>query len=379
MNRTFYLFFIFLSTGICAQGLKTVNLRQTGLEDNKVSKMVMTGVYDKVKTPYKYGLALVAPTGDKKMDCPTVYRKGKDWFMTYIIYDGRGYETWLAKSADLLHWTTKGRLLSFTDSLSADSARWDANQKAGYNALTDDRWGGSYQLQPYRGKYWMSYIGGNSRGYESGILSIGMAYTDKDPTTVHEWHRLDKPILTVKDSGVSWWDNHTLYKSCVVRDEQRLTGHPFILYYNANGDSVNKEGSERIGMAVSDDMTHWTRLGRNPVLDHHTGITGDAYIQKMGNLWVMFYFGAFWQGKTGAFNRFACSYDAVHWTDWTGPDLIASSESYDEVFAHKSFVINYQGIVYHFYCAVDKKDNRGIAVATSVDKGKSGLHFSASK
>jgi beta-galactosidase len=110
-------------------------------------------------------------------------------------------------------------------------------------------------------------------------------------------------------------------------------------------------------------------------LDHLTGITGDPYIQKIGDLYVMFYFGAFWQGKGGAFNRMACSYDLVHWTDWTGPDLIASSEPYDEVFAHKSFVINYKGVVYHFYCGVDKKGNRGIAVATSKDMGKSELEF----
>ena len=347
---------------------------------NTVSEKTMGEVYEKIKTPYKYGMVLVPPDKGKKMDCPTIFRKGKGWYMTYIIYDGRGYETWLAKSPDLLHWATEGRILSFTDSSSADSARWDANQKAGYNALEDSRWGGGYQLQPYQGKYWMSYFGGNTRGYEAGILSEGMAFTEKDPSTVHEWQRLDKPILTVKDTNVAWWDNHTMYKSWVIWDKQGLTGHPFILYYNANGDSVNKKrGSERIGMAVSDDMVHWTRPRRDPVLDHLTGITGDPYIQKMGNLWVMFYFGAFWQGTHGAFNRFACSYDGVHWTDWTGPDLISSSEPYDEVFAHKSFVIKYKGVVYHFYCAVDKKDHRGIAVATSADKGKSDLEFYTDK
>ncbi|WP_431210825.1 hypothetical protein ACQ86N_33435 [Puia sp. P3] len=71
----------------------------------------------------------------------------------------------------------------------------------------------------------------------------------------------------------------------------------------------------------------------------------------------------------------ACSYDLQHWTDWTGPDLIQSSEPYDEVFAHKSFVVKYMGVVYHFYCGVDKKGNRGIAVATSKDLGKSGLSY----
>ena len=348
-------------------GSGNFNFRVQG--GNTVSQKKMAEVYEEVKTPYKYGLVMAPPDKSKKMDCPTVFHKGEDWFMTYIIYDGRGYETWLAKSRDLLHWNSLGRILSFTDTTSADSARWDANQKAGYNSLEDMQWGGSYRLQPYKGKYWMSYFGGNTKGYEAGILSEGIAYTDKDPSTVHEWQRLDRPVLTVKDTDVAWWDNHTMYKSWVIWDKPAITGHPFVMYYNANGDSVNKKrGSERIGMAVSDDMIHWKRPRRDPVLDHLTGITGDPYIQKIGDLYVMFYFGAFWRGKGGAFNRFACSYDLVHWTDWTGPDLIESSEPYDEVFAHKSFVVKYKGTVYHFYCAVDKNGNRGIALATSTDK-----------
>lgn len=34
--------------------------------------------------------------------------------MTYIVFDGQGYETWLAKSKDLLNWETQGRIMTFT-------------------------------------------------------------------------------------------------------------------------------------------------------------------------------------------------------------------------------------------------------------------------
>jgi predicted GH43/DUF377 family glycosyl hydrolase len=331
---------------------------------NTISEKTMDAVYQKIKTPFKYGLVLTPSDKNKKMDCPSIFRKGDAWYMSYIIYDGRGYETWLAKSPDLLHWTTTGRILSFSDT--TNSAPWDANQKAGYISLQDPAWGGTYQLQQYNGKYWMPYFGGTSKGYEAGTLSISMAFTDKNPAEPIEWQRLGHPILTPHDSTVSWWDNHTMYKSWVVWDKQKHTGHPFLLYYNANGDSLDKKrGAERIGIAVSDDMIHWSRFGHDPLLDHGTGITGDPYIQKMGDIYVLFYFGAFWKGTHAAFNRFACSYDLIHWTDWTGPDLIEPSEPYDEVFAHKSFVINYKGIIYHYYCAVDKKGNRAIALATS--------------
>lgn len=341
---------------------------------NKVPDKVMQQIYEQVKTPYKYGLAIVPADNSKKVDCPTVFRKSGKWYMSYLVFNGRGYETWLAKSDDLLHWVTQGRLMSFSD-----TTNWDNNQKAGYVALEDYKWGGSYQLQKYDGKYWMSYFGGHDRGYEKGLLSIGIAYTTQDPSTPHEWTRLDHHVLSSADTNVSWWDNHTQYKETVIWDKSRLTGHQFVMYYNANGDSVDKKrGAERIGIATSDDMLHWQRYGKQPVLNHGPGITGDPWVQKIGNVYVMFYFGAFWKtGPGGVFNRFACSYDLVHWTDWTGGKLIQSSEPYDNEFAHKSCVIYWRGTVYHFYCAVDKTQQRGIAVATSKDMGKSTLNFVA--
>src|SRR5262249_45338396 len=132
---------------------------------------------------------------------------------------------------------------------------------------------------------------------------------------------------------------------------------------------------ERIGMAVSNDMLHWKRFGIEPVMHHPMGITGDAVVQKMGGVWVMFYFGAFWQGRKKGFNRFSCSYDLINRTDGTGPDLIPPSDPFDDKFTHKPYLIKYNGVVYHFYCAVNKKNQRGIAVATSKDMGKSEQDF----
>ena len=343
-------------------------------EKNKVPQAKMQEIYEQVKTPFKYGLVIAPDDNSQKIDCPTVFRKGSNWFMTYLIFNGRGYETWLAESKDLLHWATKGRIMSFSD-----TTNWDNNQKAGYAALEDLKWGGSYELQKYNGKYWMSYFGGHERGYEKGALALGMAYTDKDPSTVHEWTRLDHPILTPTDKDVSWWDNHIQYKETVIWDKSKLTGHPFVMYYNANGDSLDKKrGAERIGMAVSDDMINWKRYGKDPVMNHGPGITGDPDIQKIGDVYVMFYFGAFWKtGPGGVHNRFAASYDLVNWTDWTGDKLIQSSEPYDNEFAHKSSVVYWKGTVYHFYCAVDKAQQRGIALATSKDLGKSEVNFVA--
>jgi len=342
---------------------------------NPVPAEKMEQIYQEVKTPYKYGLVMVPQDKDHKMDCPTIFRKGKFWFMTYLIFSGRGYETWLAKSKDLLTWENQGKLLSF-----GDSGLWDDNQKAGYNALLDIKWGGNYSVNRFDDKYWMSYFGGKEKGYEVEPLSIGMAYAKKHPAVLQAWNRLDKPVLTSADVDVRWWENRNkLFKSTVIEDKKRLTGHRFVMYYNAVGDSLanNKKTRwyERIGMAVSEDMVHWQRFNENPVVHHPVGITGDAVIQQMGDYYVMFYFGAFWQDRKGAFNRFAVSTDLTNWTDWTGNNLIESSEKYDELYAHKSFVLKYKGVVYHFYCAVNKQDQRGIALATSKDLGKSTVKF----
>ncbi len=354
------------------QWMFSVNLFCQTLTEN-IPEEVMEGIYLEIKTSYKYGLVVVPPDPTRKFDCPTVFRKGHMWYMTYLVFDGRGYETWLARSRDLLRWETLDKILSFSD-----STTWDDDQKAGYPSLQDHRWGGTYKLRRYNKKYWMSYFGGSTRGYERGLLSVGMAFTGKDPATAHEWQRLDKPVLMATDADARWWENNTIYKNTVIWDKDEMTGYPFVMFYNARGDSINpRRGAERIGMAVSDDMVHWKRFGKAPVINHHRGICGDAVIQKEGDVWIMFYFGAFWPTRkdADAFNRFACSYDLVNWTEWKGEDLIAPSEPYDNWFAHKSSVVKFKGVVYHFYCAVNEDEDRGIAVATSVDLGKSGKNF----
>ncbi|WP_372772531.1 hypothetical protein [Mangrovibacterium sp.] len=341
-----------------------------------VSQQKMEEIYKEVKTPYKYGLIMVPDSNSYKMDCPTIFRHDDQWVMTYIIFDGRGYETHLALSDDLINWKEQGAIMEFSD-----TTDWDVNQKAGYPSLIDYDWGGAYGINSYDGKYWMSYFGGNSTGYEKGLLSVGMAFTEEDPATLQQWSRLEKPVLMSTDADAAWYDNITMYKNYVLEDKDQLTGHRFVMYYNAKGDSISKvRGAERISMAFSDDMVSWKRYDDNPVLNHHIGITGDAVIQKIGDLYVMFFFRAYWpEGKTVVYNSFAASYDLLHWTEWDGPKLVEPSESYDNQFAHKSFVIKVDDVVYHYYNAVDTLGNRGIALATSKDLGKSTMTFNSTE
>lgn len=325
-----------------------------------VSSTEMQKVFEEVKTPFKYGIVVSAPDSTKMADSPTVFRLNDKWYMTYIIFDGRGYETWLAVSDDLLHWVTTGKLMAFTDNT------WDASQKAGYPSLIDIQWGGSYEPVKYNGQFWVSYLGGADKGYEAGRLGVGMA-NSADISQPVELKRLPEPVLSAVDSSSKWYDNKTIFKSSVIKDATSKTGYPFVMYYNGAGDSSDSKGNyfESIAMAGSYDMQHWKRIGDKPVITKGRGICGDAQIVKIDDLYVMFYFGYNWKdGDPSAFERFACSYDLVNWIPWNGENLIQPTVDYDKQYAHKPWVVKWKGVVYHFYNAVGDK-GRVIALATS--------------
>ena len=355
----------------------------SGFTADIIPQSDMQRIYNEVRTPYKYGM-VVAPTDNyHKIDCPTVFRVGDKWLMTYVVYngkdglDGRGYETWLASSDDLLHWNTEGRILSYKED------GWDMNQRGGFPALIDWTWAGNYGISKYKKNYWLTYIGGHGTGYEAvrEPLNIGIAWTDGDITQAHEWQSGNKPLLSINDKDAQWWEKLVQYKSTIYDDPQKTLGKRFVMFYNAGGiNPANDLKAERIGIALSNDLKKWKRYEGNPVFANEVGgiITGDAQIAKMGDLYVMFYFKAYDPSrKYNAFNTFAVSRNLIHWQRWEGEDLIWPTKTYDEMFAHKSYVLKHNGVVYHFYCAVNNDQQRGIAVATSVPMGRSQVHFPA--
>ena len=307
-------------------------------------------MYEEVKTPFKYGIIL-RPGEHESIDCPNVFRFGDKWYMVYIaIKDKVGYETFLAESKDLLHWKTLGKILPFAE-------RW-LGPMAGCRrrCAADPAWGGTGEVQSYDGKYWMSYIGGAKARVRNRSVVDGNSMDRKRPIGRFlglELLRIRFWLRTSRTRGS--FEKATLYKSNILWDKAASFGYPFVMFYNAKqqGPAI-----ERIGMAVSKDMVHWSRYGNDPVIDNRKGISGDPQIVRIGDLWVMFYFGAGW--KRGAFDTFACSHDLVNWTKWDGADLISPSEPWDKTFAHKPWVLKHEGVVYHFYCAVGRRAARSL-------------------
>src|SRR5215469_1517360 len=161
--------------------------------DKLVSTQEMQQIYDEVKTPFKYGVVLKGDGPEESVDCPSVFRYGKDWYMMYVAISNKvGYQTFLARSDDLVNWTKLGTILPFS------GQGWDAWQADGGVALADYHWNGAHELETFDGKYWLSYIGGAKLGYETDPLSLGIAST-REPAWAREWHRLrENPVLSPK-------------------------------------------------------------------------------------------------------------------------------------------------------------------------------------
>ena len=323
----------------------------------EISAGEMQRIYDILKTPVKCGYVLFEK--DACIDCPNIYRRDDGKFiMAYARFvphaERAGYETWLAESDDLLHWSPGGRALVQTES------GWDCLQKDGSICLLDPDFDGDHGVFRHDGKYWMTYIGGGLPGYEPDPLRMGIAWSET--LAPGSFTCLPDPILSNEDPNVRDFETTTLYKSNVIRDDSCLTGYPYVMYYNAK---AGRYGIEKIGMAVSRDMVHWKRFGVRECLSNgiedRWNIAGDPQVIRVGDLWVMNYFVA----RDGmAYDTFACSRDLVNWTKWDGEPLVKPTEDYDKTFAHKPYILKHDGVVYHFYCAVGEY-GRGIALAVS--------------
>ncbi len=321
---------------------------------------IMKEIYEKIKTPIKHGAVMKWDT--HHTDSPSIFFYEGSWYLAYVAIskniDVSGYETHIAKSLDLYNWETIGTIFSRND-----KNHWDSKQCAGYVAFPDIIFGGSNTIHPINGSYYMSYLAGNSDGYEPDPLFMGLAKTP-DPTCAEKYVRFPEPILRPDDKDARENETKTLYKSYIFEDIDGLTGYPYVNAFNAKAENA----TERIFLAVSSDGEHWERYGDKPIIDDvsddPTGcISGDPQIVKIGDVYVMFYFR--YHGGKPAYNTFACSYDLVHWTRWEGEPLVYSTEEWENIHAHKSWVVCHEGTVYHFYCAVNDKNERFIALATS--------------
>lgn len=326
-----------------------------------ISSKKMQEIYEIIKTPYKLGA--VIKDDEYLTDSPSVFKYNNKWYMYFIKIhkniEDSGYETHLASSDDLVNWKYEGKLFK-----RLENDHWDSRQIAGYAAFVDMDFGGTNEIQSVNGKYYMAYLGGNLNGYETDPLSMGLAFSD---TPISKFTRFEEPIMSPSDADAREFETLTLYKSNMFIDEAMTLGHKYVNAYNAKP----IDNKERIYLAVSDDGEKWERYLDTPIIDEtktidNLLISGDPQIVKIDNYYVMFFFRSIENG--GAYNTFAVSENLVDWTIWDGEPLIKPEFDWENVFAHKSCVVKHDGIVYHYYCAVNDKGERFIALATSEEQ-----------
>ena len=318
------------------------------------------------RTAYKYGKLVLAKSGvggsfdEKSVDCPFVFTVNGHFYMTYVGYDGIGYQTGLATSRELVHWERVGLIL----------ARDPGDPIVRYNIalmciLRDDALDSAGGLRKVGGRYLGAWHAYPNSGYEAGPAVIGLAWSDN----LRHWQRTE-PILRPEDGAA--WERGGLYKPYLVK-----SGDTYYLFYNAKN-NVERGWIEQTGLATSKDLKTWTRYAGNPILGTGQPVAGapaaldarfasDPAVFRYKKWWVLYYYGLAANGR--ARDLLALGEDPYHFTKVSEVMIdVGPPGSIDEDYAHKPSLVTYRGDLYHFYCAVGGKwpnDVRGISVARS--------------
>ncbi|MCL4793577.1 MAG: family 43 glycosylhydrolase [Bryobacteraceae bacterium] len=311
-------------------------------------------------TPYKWGKLVLAADPDpasfdsRAVDCPFVFHHDGKFHMTYLGFDGTGYQTGLASSTDLLHWTRRGCILR----------RDPANPITRYNIalnwiLRDTRLRSRGDLKKVNGRYLGVFHAYPNPGYEAGPAVIGLCWS----ADLLKWEIGD--ICLRPEDGADW-ENGGLYKPCLI--EHRGT---YYLFYNAK--NREKRWREQTGVATSTDLKTWRRYEGNPIVRNGGAgswderFASDPCVMLDGRKWLLFYFGLDAQGKARDLLATGDSPFQMIKADRILID-VGPSGSVDSVYAHKPSVIWHRGALLHYYCAVSGKwpdEVRGISVASS--------------
>ena len=266
---------------------------------NTISQETMDMIYKEIMTPYKYGVILDGIPDEENvlLDCPCVFRHKDKWYMSFVSHnpwtETGGYRTHLASSEDLVNWTYERCIFDNSE---------EYPQCAAFPSLCDVNWEENMEIECLNGRIWWTTMEGETKGYEGEPMNIGML-SGENLEVQDNWIHSENLLLSVHDEDVREGERATMYRSTIIHDSDKVSGYEFVMYYNAK---ALGPWHEQIFMAVSDDLIHWTRMGKEPVLsiEKHS-ITGDPQIIRIGDMWVMNVFA--YTGNSPAYNTFAVS------------------------------------------------------------------------
>ena len=312
------------------------------------------------RTPYKYGKLVLAASPEagafdsRSVDCPFVFHHDGKFYMTYVGWDGTGYQTGLASSANLVDWKKEGCILRRDPSSPVTRYNIAMNWIVRQNEMRS-----AGELKRVRGRFLGAYHAYPSAGYEQGPAVIGLCWSDD----LMHWE-IDAPCLHPDDGAA--WENGGLYKPCLL--EYRGT---YYLFYNAK--TQGRGWREQTGVATSTDLKTWNRYPGNPIIPNGPAgswderFASDPCVLLDGRTWAFFYYSLDRKGK--ARDLLALGSDPFHAAKVNEILIdVGPPGSVDSTYAHKPGVVWHDGALYHFYCAVSGKwpdEVRGISVARS--------------
>ncbi len=311
-----------------------------------------------LRTPHKLDRLLIAPSsGDQSAfdrlgaDVPFVFRHGDRFYMTYVGFDGEGYQTGLASSPDLVAWRKEGLILGRRP----DSPIIRHNVALSWILRENDVFSEG-RLKRVGGRFAGVYHAYPKPGYEEGPAVIGLCWS----RDLREWS-VDPPFLRAGDGAA--WERGGLYKACLLEHEG-----VYYVFYNAKNEG--RPWKEQTGFAFSRDLKTWTRHPGNPVLPNGPAAStderfaSDPCVLRFEDRWAMFYYGLDARGV--ARDLLALSSDLRAWAKCDGVLVdVGPPGAVDSQYAHKPSIVSHGGVLYHFFCAVSREHGRGISVACS--------------
>lgn len=317
---------------------------------------------NRLSTPYKIDKLVLSASSTAgaydsvSVDSPFTFSHRGSYYMTFVGFDGVGYQTGLARSSDLVNWKKEG--LIFRRDPSSPILKYNAALSW---ILRENELYSDGALKKVNGEFIGAYHAYPEQGLEQGAAVIGLARSKN----LYHWE-VGPPILRPEDGAA--WERGGLYKPCLVEYKGK-----YYLFYNAKNQTTG-HWHEQTGMAVSEDLKHWTRFSGNPIIRNggpgapDEEFSSDPCVLRNHNEWAFFYFGL--DSKGVARDLVAVGPDLSHPTKCPRILIdVGPPGSIDSVFAHKPSLIADKGDLYHFYCAVSRvggKERRGISVARSI-------------
>ena len=131
------------------------------------------------RTPYKYGKLVLERSTEagafdsRTVDCPFVFHHEGRFYMTYVAWDGAGYQTGLASSDNLVDWKKEGCILR----------RDPVSPVTRYNVamnwiVRQNELGSPGELKRVDGRFLGVYHAYPKPGLEEGPAVIGLARSD---------------------------------------------------------------------------------------------------------------------------------------------------------------------------------------------------------